>query len=344
MNFPNAAPSSDSSKEATVPLIDRFGRTHTSLRISVTDRCNIRCRYCMPETDVQFMPARRWVSFANLAKLVEVLGKAGIRKIRLTGGEPLMRPGLDELIALLSSLSTVEDLALTTNGMLFAEQARRLKSAGLMRINISLDTLQEETFQAISRRSGLKSVLDGIEAALEEQFEVRLNAMILRDINLSGVVELVRFARDRNLTLRFIEFMPLDADRQWDRNRMVSGTELRDLLTKEFGPLAACHRNDPNQPSTDYDFMDGKGRLGFIDTVSAPFCSSCNRLRLTADGVLRNCLFGRDGWNLAPLLDPLDEHQILSQLKECVLNKHASHGISEQGFEPPSLAMYQIGG
>ncbi len=326
-------------------LVDRFGRVHSSLRVSVTDRCNIRCRYCMPGGDVAFMPTERWLSFDSIARLVRTLSKVGIRKIRITGGEPLMRPKLHELIRMIGDLGSIEDLALTTNGMLLADQADALKRAGLMRINISLDTLQEETFFNISRRQGVSKVLEGIEAALDQRFDVRLNAMVLRDMNLDEVTSLVSFARSRNLPIRFIEFMPLDADREWNQERMVSGKELRERLSKEFGRLLPESRTDQSQPATDYRFEDGKGVVGFIDTVTQPFCSGCNRLRLTADGILRNCLFGKEGWDIGPLVqEGCNEAQILDVVRDCVAKKHAAHGISEAGFQPPALAMYQIGG
>ena len=327
------------------PLIDRFGRVHQAIRISVTDRCNIRCRYCMPATDVQFMHEARYLSFEAIERFVRILLDHGLRKVRLTGGEPLMRKGLEQLVERLARLDGLDDLALTTNGMLLKGQAKRLRDAGLKRVNISLDTLNEESFQAISRRSGIASVLEGIEAAAEVGLEIRLNALVLRHLNLKDVAELVAYARTRDFPLRFIEFMPLDAEKQWTRQEMVSGDELRSHLETLFGKLRPVVGKDPSQPSSDYRFEDGQGMVGFIDSVTQPFCASCNRLRLTADGKLHNCLFGSQAWDVGEALRSGASQQAISQLlHDCVLHKHAAHGISEKGFQPPLRAMYQIGG
>ncbi len=326
-------------------LVDRFGRVHTSLRVSVTDRCNIRCRYCMPADDVEFMPSSRWLAFDLVARLVQLLAHHGVRKVRITGGEPLLRPRLQELIQLLSRIQGIDDIALTTNGILLAESAAELHQAGLRRVNISLDTLQEANFFAISRRKGLEKVFAGIAAAQREGLDVRLNAMLLRGINSDEAIPLVQFAQERGLAIRFIEFMPLDADRQWNASTMVSGAELRAKIGQSIGKLLPIEREDQSQPASDYRLESGNGIVGFIDSVSQPFCSSCNRLRLTADGQLRNCLFGRTGWDIGGLLrEGASDSVLLDTIKDCVRNKHAAHGISERGFEPPPLAMYQIGG
>ncbi|MFO1064351.1 MAG: radical SAM protein [Pirellulales bacterium] len=220
----------------SLPLIDRFARVHRSIRISVTDRCNIRCQYCMPAGDIQFLNEQRLLDFESITQFVSAVSEAGIRKVRITGGEPLMRPRLEELIAKLNAIPTIEDIALTTNGMLLADKAEALRDAGLKRINISLDTLRDETFRRLSRRDGLDKVLAGIAAATERtHWEVRLNALVMRDINLDEVYELVEFAGERGLTMRFIEFMPLDADRAWTTEQMVSGAELRERLQSRFG-------------------------------------------------------------------------------------------------------------
>ena len=332
------------SRRAALPLVDTFGRVHRSLRISVTDRCNIRCQYCMPEI-AQFMHADRLLSFAEIAAFVKVVATLGIRKFRITGGEPLMRPELPKLFELLSTIAGVEDIALTTNGMLLAEQIEALAGAGLQRVNISLDTLSEATFQRLSRREGLDKVIAGIDAALAcPGMTVRLNALVMRDVNLNDVLPLVQFAKDRQVTLRFIEFMPLDAERAWNREQMVSGEEMRRVIEESFGQLVKIPGLNAAQPSSDYRFSDGEGVVGFIDSVSQPFCGGCDRLRLTADGKLRNCLFSREEWDVRSSLRDGATEQLVATIRECIAAKRAAHGIDAAGFTPPERAMFQIGG
>lgn len=344
---------------AHLPLIDSLGRVHRSLRISVTDRCNIRCQYCMPEI-ASFLPSDRLLSFAQITRFVELVTLLGIREVRITGGEPLMRPKLAELLRSLTAIDRLDGIALTTNGMMLADQLPELVQAGLRRVNISLDTLNEETFRRLSRREGLNRVLAGIDAAVREpRLTVRLNALVMREVNWDEVLDLVDFARERSLTLRFIEFMPLDAERAWNRQQMVSGDEMRSRLSARYGALLPLERRDPSQPSTDYTFSDGLGAVGFIDSVSKPFCSSCDRLRLTADGKLRNCLFGQEEWDVRPLLSEdrlaagagasesasaLQASEILAVVRACIAAKRAAHGIDASGFLPPERAMFQIGG
>jgi cyclic pyranopterin phosphate synthase len=334
------------------PLVDRFGRVHRSLRISVTDVCNIRCQYCMPADGVEFLPQQRLLSFSQIESFVQAAVACGIRNLRITGGEPLLRPELHQLIGKLRAIPGVEDIALTTNGMLLANQIERLVEAGLQRVNVSLDTLSETTFKQLSRRDGLQRVLDGIESTLRfPQLVVKFNALVLRDINVADVFDLVEFAMRRGSHMRFIEFMPLDSDRSWTVSRMVSGTELREMIAAKFGRLQKVADVDPSQPSVDYEFVEGafhesRGRIGFIDSVSQPFCGGCDRLRLTADGKVRNCLFGREEWDVSELLQasPCDAGKLQAALRESVLAKHASHGMADPDFQPPQRAMYQIGG
>jgi GTP 3',8-cyclase len=327
-------------------LVDRFGRVHRSLRISVTDVCNIRCQYCMPAEGAQFLPQNRLLTFDQIERFVRTVSAAGIRKIRITGGEPLMRPRLKELIERLAAIEGLEDLAITTNGMLLADQLPGLVQAGLKRINISLDTLSEATFKTLSRRDGLNKVLEGIAATKSfEHLRVRLNALILREINFEDVIPLAEFARAQHLPLRFIEFMPLDAERAWASQRVVTGAELRSLLSDRFGPLREKPSDNSSQPATDFEFADGTGVVGFIDSVTRPFCGNCDRLRLTAEGRLRNCLFGHQEWDVAGLLiQEGNEQTILRLVQDCVLQKHAAHGISDPQFQQPERAMYRIGG
>ena len=299
----------------------------------------------MPEKVHGFLPSDRLLDFESIVRIVSVLGPAGIEKIRLTGGEPLMRPELPRLVRLLSQISSVRQLAMTTNGMMLEESIDALVAAGLTHVNISLDTLREKAFQQVSRREGLDKVLRGIASALQSPLQVRLNALVLRGINLEDVIPLVRFAMERGVTIRFIEFMPLDADRAWSESQVVSGKELRRMIEKEFGELRPVIAVDPSQPSRDVQFADGTGGIGFIDPVSQPFCKDCNRLRLTADGKFRNCLFGRQEWDVrGPLMQGATDAEIYQIALDCVREKFASHGISDDGFSPPERAMYQIGG
>jgi cyclic pyranopterin phosphate synthase len=258
-----------------------------------------------------------------------------------------MRPNLDQLIARLAGIAEVEDLAITTNGMLLSQHIKSLVHAGLKRVNISLDTLNELTFETIARRKGLQSVLEGIAAAKAfEQLKIRLNALILKHINQSDIIPLARFARSSAIPIRFIEFMPLDAEKKWDGSQMLSGQEIRQSIEHEFGPLSPIENKDPSQPARDFRFADGNGIVGFIDSVTTPFCSRCNRIRLTADGKIQNCLFGREDWNVAEILRDAQssESEILNVVRLALQHKHASHGIAEDGFQPPQRAMYQIGG
>ncbi len=330
-------------------LVDSFGRSHHSLRISVTDRCNIRCQYCMSDGPLRFLPRDRLLTFEQITTFVSIVAPLGVRKIRLTGGEPLVRNELFRLVGALKKVDGVEQIALTTNGMLLAEQIEALAESGLDRINISLDTLREQTFKTLSRREGLDRVVQGIEAAINYGYAPRLNALVLRDINFDEVSELAKFAVDRGLTLRFIEFMPLDADRQWGRDRMVSGQELREVLQQRFGKLRPKAAVSPSQPATDYYFGNAGGVVGFIDSVSQPFCGNCDRIRLTAEGKIRNCLFGREEWDVKAILDQVVDFKDMSAqvqrlVQASVAAKYASHGIADDGFVPPERAMYQIGG
>jgi len=327
------------------PLIDSFGRVHTNLRISVTDRCNIRCFYCMPET-VRFLPRAEILTYEEIERLVRVVAQMGINKLRLTGGEPLVRAELPRLIDMLAAVPGIRDIALTTNGTLLAEQAQVLKDAGLGRLNISLDGLSEETFRKISRREGLDRVLDGIFAAKRAGFEkIRLNAVAIRGITEAEVVPLGHFARQHRMEMRFIEFMPLDAENNWQTEQVLSGKEIREILEAEFGPLIPLARDDPSQTAVDYQFADGIGRMGFINPVTQPFCVNCNRLRITAEGKIRNCLFSTEEWDVRELLrGGRTDDQIAETVRRAVHAKKAGHGIDTDEFIKPERAMYQIGG
>ena len=327
------------------PLVDHFGRVHNSLRISVIDRCNLRCSYCMPDGPLEFLPTHQLLSFDQIELLTRVLVKVGVTKIRLTGGEPLLRPGLEQLVRRLSAIEGIDDLAMTTNGVLLDRYAARLREAGLQRVNISLDTLDEAVFERITRRSGLERVLQGIDAALVAGFEqVRLNALAIRGLTETEIVPLAEFAISRGLHLRFIEYMPLDADHRWRQEQVLTGEEILRRLETRFGQLIPVSRADPSQPAEDYRFANSGNLIGIIRPVTQPFCDSCNRLRLTAEGTLRNCLFSIDEWNLRQHLMEGREATLLELIRECVSAKRPGHLISQSEFEQPPRAMYQIGG
>jgi cyclic pyranopterin phosphate synthase len=331
-------------------LIDTFGRLHTNLRISVTDRCNLRCFYCMPAENVQFKPRHELLTYEEITRFVRALAPLGIQKVRLTGGEPLVRRDVAELVRMLAAVPGIRDLALTTNGMLLAEQAVELKAAGLHRLNISLDALDPAVFQQISRRTGLDRVLAGIRAARAAGFKrLRLNAVSIRGLTEPQIVPLATFAREYGFELRFIEYMPLDADGAWSTEQVLSGEEVRDLIDREVAELRPIVSDDPSQPATEFRYADDRGRVGFINSVTQPFCGRCNRLRLTAEGKVRNCLFSTTEWDARALLrasapqESTDE-RIAALVAAAVGAKKFGHGIDTPDFVKPQRAMYQIGG
>ena len=325
-------------------LVDGFGRRHTDLRISVTDRCNLRCSYCMP-LDVVFKPREELLTAEEIARVAGVFAGLGIRTIRLTGGEPLIRRDLPALVRRLVAIPGIDEVALTTNGLLLADQAESLREAGLGRLNVSLDSLRDDGFEQIARRPGLDRVLAGLAAAKQVGFTaIRINAVSIKELTESEIVPLARFCRREGFHLRFIEFMPLDADQAWDRSQVLSGADVRAILEREIGPLVADAPADVGQPAVDYRWVDGGG-VGFINPVSSPFCDRCDRLRLTADGQVRNCLFSTVEWDARRLLrEGGDDAEIAALIRDCVAAKRAAHGIDTPAFERPARAMYQIGG
>jgi cyclic pyranopterin phosphate synthase len=328
------------------PLVDSLGRVHTNLRISVTDRCNLRCFYCMPE-DVVFKPRDEILSYEEITRVVAALAPLGVNKLRLTGGEPLVRSGLQHLIANLKQIEGIDDIALTTNGILLTEQAQALYDAGLDRLNISLDTLDDEVFEKLSRRRGIERVLAGIDAARKLPFrKIRLNAVSIKNLTEQEIVPLGRYARERKIELRFIEFMPLDADGNWDLEQVLPGQEIRRILEEEFSPLRPVDRDEPSQPATTFEYVDGGGRIGFINPVTEPFCSSCNRLRMTAEGKIRNCLFSQVEWDLSEILRRASssDEELIACVREALAAKKPGHGIDSPDFVQPSRPMYEIGG
>jgi cyclic pyranopterin phosphate synthase len=330
-----------------MPLIDTFGRVHDNLRISVTDRCNIRCYYCMPEQNVQFGPKEEVLSFEEIERFVRVAVGLGVRKLRLTGGEPLVRKNLARLIESLCAIPGVEDIALTTNGVLLGQQAEALYAAGLRRLNVHLDTLDRDRFHQITRRDELEKVLVGIQVARRIGFgPIKINAVALKGITEADVVPLVQYGRENDIEVRFIEFMPLDAQGLWDKSKVLLADDMIEMLSSEISPLVEIPDNDPRAPATDYRFADGIGSVGFVASVSRPFCMNCNRLRLTADGKLRYCLFAIEETDVKGLLrNGGSDAEIADTIRGNVLAKWSGHEINNTAkFVAPPRPMYAIGG
>ena len=326
------------------PLLDTFGRVHNNLRISVTDRCNLRCTYCMSE-EVVFMDKHELLSFEEITRIVEIAAPLGIDKVRLTGGEPLMRRDLPRLVAMVCNVPGIRDVGLTTNGILLAQLAQPLYDAGLRRINISLDTLDPGRFRQVTRRDGLDKVLDGIQAAKKAGFDpVKINAVSIRGITEHEVVPLARFAREHGLQMRFIEYMPIGAD-HWEREKVYFAHEILEQIEEHVAPLAPAKDYDPKAPAMDFDYVDGQGRVGIIASISRPFCMSCNRVRLTAEGKLRNCLFALKEVDLKPLLrDGAPAEEIAALVRATVWDKWEGHEINTARFVKPERTMHAIGG
>jgi cyclic pyranopterin phosphate synthase len=346
-------------------LIDSHGRVLRDLRVSVTDRCNFRCLYCLPETEAarnfyrghwahmpnpaplaqQWVPRAHLLTFEEIERVVAVAAGLGIRKIRLTGGEPLLRRDLEVLVARLSAIPGVADLAMTTNGFLFSQKAHALRQAGLRRVSFSLDSLDRDNFRKITGRDGLGEVLAAIAAAQEQGFHpVKVNAVVIRDINDHEVEALAGFARERNLSLRFIEFMPLDSARAWQREMVVTAREILARLQQRFD-LRPSPAEDPASTSKRWIFADGRGEIGIIAPVSEPFCGHCNRIRLTADGKIRTCLFSVAEHDLRPLLrGQAADPAIADWLSGVVWQKEERHHIGEPEFIAPPRSMSCIGG
>src|SRR4051812_44055140 len=326
-------------------LIDSFGRVHNNLRISVTDRCNIRCVYCMPEV-VTFLPRSSLLSFEEIERFVRVAASLGIDKIRLTGGEPLVRRDLPALVAKLVAIPGIKDVGLTTNGVLLAPMAQALWDAGLRRINVSLDTMDPARFLALTRRTGFEQVIEGIHAARAAGFDpVKINAVAIKGMTEDDVIPLALFAREHGLELRFIEYMPLDVADHWERGKVLLAADILDILTRGIGPLHPAPDQDPRAPAVDYDYDDGRGRVGLIASVSRPFCMSCNRIRLTADGKLRNCLFALEETDIRALLRGTGtDADIAHALRESVAGKWEGHQINTARFIKPERLMHSIGG
>jgi cyclic pyranopterin phosphate synthase len=324
-------------------LIDSFGRAHTRLRVSVTDRCNLRCTYCMP-AEVEFRDRAELLSFEELARVVRVAAGLGVTRVRLTGGEPTLRRGLPDLVRLVVATPGVKDVGLTTNGLLLEQLAEPLWAAGLRRLNVSLDTLDPGRFRQLARRDGLDRVLAGLAAAKRVGFEVKVNAVALRGFVEHDAGPLALYCRAHGFELRFIESMPIGAE-PWERDQAVLADELLALVGAACGKLVPAAAIDPSAPAAEHEYAVGGGRVGVIASVSRPFCAACDRLRLTADGQLRNCLFSTDETDVKGVLrGGGTDADVADRLRACVWGKAAGHGFNAAGWVKPGRTMHAIGG
>ncbi|GAC1579417.1 MAG: GTP 3',8-cyclase MoaA [Candidatus Dormibacteria bacterium] len=327
------------------PLRDGHGRRIGDLRVSVTDRCNFRCQYCMPAEGLPWLERAEILSFEEITRLVAIFAAMGVCDIRLTGGEPLVRRDFPTLAAMLTSLDDVREVSVTTNGFLLERDAQRLVAAGIDRFNVSLDSLQRDRFYELTRRDALDQVLTGLRvlAAFPEAHPIKINAVAIRDFTELEVIPFAELARSTPYEVRFIEFMPLDADRAWTPDRVLTGAEIRDAI-HAVHPLEPEPR-EPSATARTYRFADGQGRLGFINPVSEPFCGDCDRIRLTADGRLRTCLFSLNETDLrSPLRAGARDHEIDAIIREAVWRKELKHHVGEPGFIQPLRSMSAIGG
>jgi cyclic pyranopterin phosphate synthase len=326
-------------------LVDGHRRNITDLRVSVTDRCNFRCQYCMPAEGLPWLERDAVLRFEEIERLVRVFASMGVTDVRLTGGEPLVRRDFPKLVAMLATVEGVEDLSLTTNGFLLERDAAALVDAGISRVNVSIDSLQRDRFFEMTRRDSLPQVLRGLDALAQhpEVHPIKVNAVAMRDFTEQEAVPFAEFARSTAFQVRFIEFMPLDADRTWSIDQMLTGDELRAIIDAVY-PLEELPR-EPSATARVFRFRDGKGEIGFINPVSEPFCSDCNRVRLTADGKLRTCLFSLGETDLRePLRTGASDDEIADVIRDAVWRKELKHHVGERGFQQPPRTMSAIGG
>jgi cyclic pyranopterin phosphate synthase len=328
------------------PLVDSWGREIKSVRVSVTDKCNFRCTYCMPAEGLEWLKRDEVLSFEEITRLVSILARLGVDEVRLTGGEPLVRRDLPMLVGMLAQVDGVRDLSLTTNGVLLDRLAGPLVDAGLRRVNVSLDSLDHVRFAELTRRDALDQVLRGLEEAerYPELRPIKVNAVAIKGFTEEEVPRLAALARRKPYVVRFIEFMPLDADEGWRDDQVLTGAEIRALIEAEHGPLVELPAK-ASSTARRYAFADGNGEVGFVNPVSEPFCSTCDRIRLTADGQLRTCLFSRREWDLkTPMREGASDADLIALLRNAVAHKELKHRINEPGFVRASRSMSQIGG
>lgn len=323
-------------------LTDLFGRVHKDFRISVTDRCNFRCQYCMPEEGLDWLKREELLSFEEITRITKILVENyGINSVRLTGGEPTLRANLSDLISMLSKLPI--EIALTTNGISLDKNAHNFRSAGLHRVNISIDSLKAERFEEITLRDDMKKVITGIEASIEAGLSpVKINVVVMRGINDDEIIEFAKFGRERGVIVRFIEFMPLDADEKWSTLSVVSLEEIFSTINSVY-PLEVVKRS--NAPASRFRYIDGQGEIGIVASVTQKFCDTCDRIRITADGQFRNCLFSNEEFDLKEALrSESSDKEICELLEMAVSAKREGHGIGNVDFIRPARSMSQIGG
>lgn len=328
-------------------LTDSYGRRIKSMRISITDKCNFRCTYCMPAEGLPWLKKAEILSYEEIVHVARVAISLGIEQIRLTGGEPLVRRDVPELIRQLRAIDGLHSLSLTTNGILLKQQSKALAEAGLTRINVSLDSLMREKFAQLTRRDQLDRVLEGLEEV--EKYPtihpIKINAVAIRGYSEAEVLDFVRFARNKAYVMRWIEFMPLDADQAWRKEDILTGGEMKAIIEAEYGPLVQITSGDPSETARRYTFSDGIGEVGFINPVSEPFCSTCDRIRITADGQLRTCLFATDETDLRTVLrSGADDELLAATLRQAVWKKELKHYIGDKRFKHASRSMSMIGG
>jgi cyclic pyranopterin phosphate synthase len=327
------------------PLVDGHGRVISDLRVSVTDRCNFRCQYCMPADGLPWLDRDDVLRFEEIERVVAVLARMGVTDVRLTGGEPLVRREFPRLVSMLARVDGVEDLSLTTNGYLLERDAAALVDAGITRVNVSIDSLQRDRFFQLTRRDSLPQVLRGLESigAFPQVRPIKVNAVALRDFTEEEALPFAEFARSTSYQVRFIEFMPLDGDHAWSKDQVLTGDELRAIIDRVH-PLEEVPR-EPHATARVFRFRDGQGEIGFINPVSEPFCADCNRIRLTADGKLRTCLFSIHETDLrAPLRAGADDAELERIIRDAVWRKELKHRVGEPGFRQPPRTMSAIGG
>ena len=327
------------------PLFDGHGRRISDLRVSVTDRCNFRCQYCMPAEGLPWLDRDEILRFEEIERVVRVLAEMGVTDLRLTGGEPLVRRDFPRLVEMLARIDGLEDISLTTNAYLLERDADALVEAGITRVNVSIDSLQRDRFFQVTRRDSLPRVLRGLEAIARhpEVRPIKVNAVALRGFTEEEAVPFAEFARSTSYQVRFIEFMPLDGDHAWSRDQVLTGDEIRAIIDRVH-PLEEVPR-EPHATARVFRFRDGRGEIGFINPVSEPFCADCNRIRLTADGKLRTCLFSLHETNLrAPLRGTTSDDELETILRDAVWRKELKHHVGEPGFRQPPRTMSAIGG
>ena len=328
------------------PLVDTFGRVAKNLRVSVTDRCDLRCLYCMPPEGLEWLPRPELLTYEEIERLVRIMVRLGVEKVRITGGEPLVRKDLPVLVEKLARIEGLKDLALTTNGVQLKRFAGDLAAAGLKRINVSLDSLQKDRFFQIVRRDVLEKVLEGLEE-LERHpsiSPIKVNVVTMQGVNDDEMLEFAKLAMRKPYVIRFIEFMPLDAQEAWQREQVLTGREVFERINA-YKRLVPIDTSTNSSPDTKYRFEDGSGEIGFINSVSEPFCASCDRIRITADGQFRNCLFALEETDLkTPMRAGASDEELAVLIRQGVWEKWAGHLINQPTFQRPGRSMSQIGG